>query len=270
MKKMLIPCLWFNDKALEAANFYCDLFGGKITSSDDGSVRFNLRGRSYTALNGGPQHQINESISFMVYCGTDKEIERINEALMEAGEALMEMGAYPWSRRYAWVKDKFGVSWQLDVDSINNKQDIVPSLMFVNDQKYEVKHAINYYHKIFPNCQLLMKSEFEPSMKMPKGTLNFAQHKIDGNIFNFMSSHLETVWNISSGISFVIQCEDQQEIDHYWEELTRDGEANRCGWLKDKYGISWQVIPDQLSDLLNKPEGMSNFLQMTKIKIAEF
>ncbi|WP_235295628.1 VOC family protein [Portibacter marinus] len=270
MEKQISPCLWFNSNAREAAEFHCQLFNGEIFEDNGLTVQYKLNDRLFTALNGGPQYEINEAISFMVYCGSDQEIERIYERLLENGKALMELGAYPWTRKYAWVKDQYGVSWQLDVDTINNAQNIVPSVMFVNDQNAAIDQALDFYHRIFPTSSVLMKAEYEPSFGMPEGAIQFAQHKLNGNIFSFMSSHVHHDWNINEAISFVLRCDDQDEMDHYWSSLiAAEAQEGQCGWLKDKYGVSWQVIPKNLGELLQNNESVERMLKMKKIVIAD-
>ena len=158
--KLITTNLWFDKNAEEAVNFYTSLFpNSKINSTSrfgkegfehhgmtEGTVmtiEFEMEGHKFTALNGGPVFKFNESVSFFVYCESNERIEFLYKKLSEDGSINMPLDKYDWSEKYAWVKDKFGVSWQLDVDKINSPQKIVPSLLFVNDKVTKVKEAVD-------------------------------------------------------------------------------------------------------------------------------
>jgi predicted 3-demethylubiquinone-9 3-methyltransferase (glyoxalase superfamily) len=271
MSSNITPCLWFESSAEEAAKFYCETFQNSfIIDSSNVSVNFSLNNREYIAMNGSPGIKINNTTSFSVYCGSDQEIQRLYDVLLDGGEIMMPLGPYPWARKYAWVQDKFGVSWQLDVDPINNPQNIVPSVMFVNKHATKLKEAITFYHEIFPKPHLLFQMAYPPEMQMPVGSLRFAQHKLNGYIFNFMSSHEKHEWEVNEGVSFIISCQDQDEIDHYWNSLiAQGGKPRKFGWLKDKYGITWQVLPINLGDLLKIEGNLEKLIKMDKIRLSE-
>jgi predicted 3-demethylubiquinone-9 3-methyltransferase (glyoxalase superfamily) len=260
----MIPYLWFEHQAGEAASFYVNLFRdssitGRMPLGDGPSgpmevVTFNLMGLPYMAISGGPQFQITPAISLFVYCETEAEIDRIYSALMEGGEAMMPLDAYPWSPKYAWVMDRFGVSWQLDVEAINNSQKIVPALMFANRNKSKVKEASEFYRTIFPNSISLMEATYEEMTGSGGDDLIFAQFKLNGYIFNAMSNDHPHGFDFTEGFSFMVYCGDQQEVDHYWYKLSKGGEQQMCGWLKDRYGVSWQIIPKDLDRMMSDPD----------------
>jgi predicted 3-demethylubiquinone-9 3-methyltransferase (glyoxalase superfamily) len=260
----MIPYLWFTDTAIEAVEFYTNLFpNSSITGRmplGDGSkgtmevVTFNLMGLPYMAISGGPQFNITPAISLFVYCESESEINRIYSALMDGGVAFMELSAYPWSHRYAWVQDKFGVSWQLDVEAINNAQKIVPTLMFSNENRSKVSEASIFYRSIFPNSTALMEASYEQMTGLGGDDLIFAQVKLDEYIINLMSNDEEGGFEFSEGLSLMVYCDDQASIDHYWNTLCEGGEQQMCGWLKDKYGVSWQIIPRALDRMMADPD----------------
>lgn len=275
LQKSITPCLWFDDQAEEAIKFYTSLFPnsriGKIMrygkegfeyhQKHEGSVmtvEFKLNGQPFLVLNGGPDFQFNESVSFYVYCGSEERINFLYEKLTEGGSVNMPLDKYDWTKKYAWVKDKFGVSWQLDIENLNSPQKIVPSLLFVNEKFNRVKEAINHFTSIFPNSEVIMEFPFDKSMNLPEDTLLFAQFKLNGYLFNLMSGGtLKHEFDFNESISFIIYCETQGEIDYYWQKLTEGGEEVQCGWLKDKFGISWQVVPTILNELLRDPQKSS-------------
>lgn len=268
----ITPCLWFNSEAEEAVRFYTSLFdnssikkttrfgkeGFEFHHKPEGSVmtvEFVLNGQSFLALNGGPDFKFNESVSLFVYCSSEERINFLYNKLTDGGSINMPLDKYDWSPKYAWVKDKFGISWQLDIEDINSQQKIVPSLLFVNDQFMKVKEAINFYSSVFPHSKILMEIPWDKSMNLPEGTLLFAQSKLNGYLLNAMSGgNFEHNFTFNEAISFIIYCDTQNEIDYYWNKLTDGGQELQCGWLKDKYGVSWQIVPKVFDELLEDPQ----------------
>ena len=173
----------------------------------------------------------------------------------------MPLGKYDWCPKYAWVRDKFGVSWQLDIEKINSPQKIVPSFMFVNEKFNLVKEAINHYTSIFANSKVIMEYPYDKSMNLPEGTLLFAQFKLNEYLMNAMSGGaIEHNFDFNESISFIINCDTQEEVGYYWQKLTEGGEEVEGGWLKDKFGISWQVVPTILNELLRGPQKSSKVM----------
>ncbi len=170
----ITPNLWFDKNAEEAVNFYTSLFpNSKINSTSrfgkegfehhgmpEGTVMtmgFEIERQKFVALNGGPIFKFNESVSFFIYCESLERIEFLYKKLSEGGSINMPLDKYDWSEKYAWVKDKFGVSWQLDIDKINSPQKIVPALLFVNDKFTQVKEAVKHYNSIFPDSKIILE-----------------------------------------------------------------------------------------------------------------
>ncbi|MEJ5351366.1 MAG: VOC family protein [Melioribacteraceae bacterium] len=274
----ITPCLWFDYQAEEAVKFYTSLFsdsrikriirygkeGFEFHQKPEGSVmtvEFELNEQPFLALNGGPIFKLNESISFYVYCGSEDQINFLYENLSEGGSVNMPLDKYFWSNKYAFVTDKYGVSWQLDVEDVNSLQKIVPSLLFVNEKFNLVKEAVEHFTSIFPNSKMIMEYPYDKSMNLPEDTLLFAQFELNNYLFNAMSGGtIKHNFDFNEAISFIINCDTQDEIDYYWQKLTEGGEEVQCGWLKDKFGISWQVVPKILNDLLNDPSKKSKVM----------
>lgn len=274
----IAPCLWFDNEAEEAVKFYSSLFdkssvkrisrygkeGFEFHHKPEGSVmtvEFELNGQNFLALNGGTDFKFNESVSLFVYCGSEERINFLYKKLSEGGSVNMPLDKYDWSPKYAWVKDKFGVSWQLDIDDINSPQKIVPALLFANEKFNLVKEAANHFTSIFPNSKIIMEYPFDKSMNLPEGTLLFAQFKLNNYLFNAMSGGtMKHNFDFNDAISFIVYCNTQEEIDYYWQKLTDGGQEVQCGWLKDKFGISWQVVPTILNDLLDEPNKKSKVM----------
>jgi predicted 3-demethylubiquinone-9 3-methyltransferase (glyoxalase superfamily) len=241
------------------------------------TASFEIEGYKFTALNGGPVFKINPSISFFVHSKDEKEIDHLWNKLSEGGKVLMELNKYDWSKKYGWVEDKFGVSWQLMLMENDFEQKIVPSLLFTGEAYGKAHEAINYYTSVFKNAEVDNIFKYGPDFPPNEPeALMFADFKLEGKKFAAMDGLGEHNFHFTEGVSFVVNCEDQKELDQYWDKLTENGDpkAQQCGWLKDKYGVSWQIVPTALGELLNSSEPakaqkvMQALLQMKKLDIA--
>lgn len=257
----IVPHLWFDREAGEAADFYISVFNNskhKSSSVIDGTpsgkvdiVSYEISGQNIVAINAGPYFRFNDAVSFFCYCGSEAEIDRLYTILSENGSVLFPLGKYDWSSKYAWVRDRFGLGWQLDIDEINSKQKIVPALLFVNDKSGRIREAVSFYTSVFKTSRRLMEVPYENQPEGKEADLLFAQFSLEGLIFNAMSSDMKHDFDFNEAVSFMINCETQEEIDYYWEKLTSGGEEQPCGWVKDKFGVSWQVIPAEMGKLLS-------------------
>jgi predicted 3-demethylubiquinone-9 3-methyltransferase (glyoxalase superfamily) len=273
MKYPIYPCLWFDSQAAEAANFYCSVFNNsRVVASNPMVATFEAAGQKFMCLNGGPIFKPNPSISFYVLLETKDEIEQVWMKLKEGGSALMPLDQYPWSERYGWVQDRFGISWQLSLSKIPGvDQKFSPVLMFTNDQANKAEQAIKHYTSIFENSSVISISKYKAGEPGPEGTVQHAQFKLDGHVFMAMDSPGQHAFTFNEGISFVVECETQKEIDYFWSELTEGGSESMCGWLKDKFGVSWQIVPTVLGKLMSDPQRSGRvvqaFLKMKKFDI---
>jgi predicted 3-demethylubiquinone-9 3-methyltransferase (glyoxalase superfamily) len=134
-----------------------------------------------------------------------------------------------------------------------------------------VKEAVEYYKNIFPSSDTIFEAPFSPDAGIPEGSLLFARFQLNGNVFNAMSSTEYHDYDFTPGNSIVIECETQEEIDYFWEKLGKEGRYSMCGWLEDKYGVSWQIIPSILPDLMADPvkaqKVTAAFMSMQKLEI---
>jgi predicted 3-demethylubiquinone-9 3-methyltransferase (glyoxalase superfamily) len=279
----IVPHLWFDKEASEAVSFYISVFPDskiitrtRIENTPSGNVEiltFELRRQKFMAISAGPLFRFNQAISFFVYCGSDTEIESVYKKLSKNGSVLMPLEKYEWSRKYAWVRDKYGLSWQLEVDDVNDTRKILPSLLFVNEKASRVKEAVNFYTSVFPKSGVIMESPYDKTSGMPEGSLLFAQFSLSGFLFNSMSSTLRHDYDFNESVSFMVYCHSQEEIDYFWEKLTEGGEEQQCGWLKDKFGVAWQIVPAEMDEMMstaNKEQSArvtSEMLKMVKLDI---
>ncbi len=297
----IIPHLWFDKEATEAAAFYTSVFPeSKVThttllrdtpSGDCDLVSFELWGQEFMAISAGPLFQFNPSISFIVnfdplLFGTTPDamqtarvkLDMVWEQLSEGGKVLMELGEYPFSKHYGWLQDKYGVSWQLMLTDPEGepRPPIIPSLMFTGSNCGKAEEAIRFYLSVFRNTQLGALHHYPAGMEPDQaGTVMFADFKLEDAWMAAMDSTHEHGFGFNEAISFMITCSDQQEIDYYWEQLSAVSEAEQCGWIKDKYGLSWQITSAEMETLMR--EGTQEqidritqaFLPMKKLDIAQ-
>lgn len=275
MTNPIHPCLWFDSKARAAAEFYCSVFANsRITSDTPVVVNFELYGQKFMALNGGPMFTINPSVSFFVICESEVETDSVWNKLMDGGQALMPLGKYEWSDKYGWCQDRFGVSWQVAYGKLSDVgQRITPSLLFVGQQHGKAGEAIDFYMSIFPNSSVTGVLKYGIEEEEPEGTVKHAQFTINNYVVMAMDSAGPHAFSFNEAVSLVVACKDQQEIDYYWQQLTDGGEESKCGWLKDRFGISWQIVPAQLGIWMSEPGRARRitdaFLKMTKMDIEK-
>jgi predicted 3-demethylubiquinone-9 3-methyltransferase (glyoxalase superfamily) len=275
MKTQIYPCLWFDGQAREASDLYCVAFKNiKITSDNQMVVTLELYGQKFMLLNGGPEFKINPAISFFVVCENEKEVDNSWNKLLEGGTVLMPLDSYPWSQRYGWIQDRFGVNWQLSYsEPAVTSQKVTPALMFTEKQCGKAEEAISYYASLFEDSGVDLISRYTKDDNDVEGTINHAQFRLRNRVFMAMDSSAMHHFSFNEGVSLVVECDSQNEIDYFWDNFTREGEESQCGWLKDKYGVSWQIIPSILNELMSAParsERVINaFLKMKKFDIEK-
>lgn len=299
----ITPCLWFNMNCEEAVNFYTSIFpnsstkhieryptdyqfgpvpgmGGKILTAI-----FQLNGFEFQALDGGPFFKPNPSISFMVNFDPSrdpdaaKHLDEIWAKISEGGKTLMPLQEYPFSKRYGWVEDRFGISWQLILtDPAGEARPyIIPSMLFTDKVHGKAEEALKYYVSVFKdNSKMGMTAPYPPGMEPDtQDTIMFGEAMLNGEWIAAMDSAREHGFAFNEGISFAVDCADQAEVDYFWNTFTKEGTESQCGWLKDKYGMSWQIVPKRLMELMMDPDrakskrAMMAMLEMKKIIIAD-
>lgn len=269
MKNQIYPCLWFDGNAKEAATFYCSVFkNSKITADTPMVVTFDLIGKKIMCLNGGPQFKITPAISLFVLLETIEETNAAWEKLMDGGKALMPIEKQPWSERYGWVQDKYGMTWQIAVvNKPGDPQKVTPSMLFTGNQFGRAEEAIKFYTGVFENTShdMILYPQGDPNA----GKVMFAEFKLNGYDMIAMDGPGEHKFIFNEGVSMVVSCGSQKEIDHYWNSLTAGGEESMCGWLKDKFGVSWQIVPENIGKLMSDPAKsqrvMGAILKMKKL-----
>lgn len=283
----ITPHLWFDKEAVEAAAFYTSIFEDSsiqntttLHNTPSGSVdivTITLHGQEFTLISAGPLFKFTPAVSFLVACDSKEEVDAFWAKLSEGGTALMELGAYPFSERYGWVQDKYGLSWQvMYVGDRAKEQKITPMLLFVGDVCGKAEEAITFYTSVFHNASVGDILRHEKGEEPDKeGTIKHATFTLEGQEFAAMDSAHKHHFRFNEAISFMVHCDTQEEIDYYWTKLSVVPEAQQCGWLKDAYGLSWQIVPTIMDEMMKTQDEKKlarvteAFLKMKKFDIAK-
>ena len=294
-KNKITPHLWFDKESREAAEFYVSAFGtgSKITmittlhdtpSGDADIVSFEICGHPFMAISAGPLFKFNPSVSFIVNFDPSRDpdaranLDALWEKLSSGGSSLMPLDQYPFSPRYGWVADRYGLSWQLILTNPAGEERpfIVPALMFVGEVCGKAEEAIHHYLSVFKNGKMGTIFRYGKGQEPDReGTLMFADFMLAGHWFAAMDSAYDHQFAFNEAISFIVHCETQEEIDYYWERLSAVPQAEQCGWLKDKFGLSWQIVPTAMDEMLSKgtreqiERVTQAFLPMKKLDISQ-
>ncbi len=300
MVQKITPNLWCDGNAREVAEFYTSVFpNGSITggslypqSKEDGLadfqldlagkdlvVSFTIADLEFTAINAGPEFKPTPALSFLVNFDPSRDehahehIDAIWHRLIEGGEALIEIGEHPFSKRYGWVQDKYGFSWQLILTNPDGEPRpiIIPDLMFGANVQNRAEEAMNYYASVFENSIVNIIARYnEERSPVVKDSVMFGEFKLEDQWFAAMDSAVTQSFAFNEAVSLSIACRDQDEIDYLWSKLSSDPDFEQCGWCKDRFGVSWQIVPSGMDSLMQKPGAYEKMMHMKKIVINDF
>lgn len=279
--KKITPCLWFDHGAEEAAKFYASIFeNSKITRisnyTESGAqasgmkkdsvmfVEFELAGCPFQAINGGSYFKFNKAMSFAVNCKSEDEINTLWNKLSQGGETVWKLQKYPWSEKYGWCVDKYGVSWQLIINK-EFKDKIRPAFLFGGNLIGKGEEAINYYTSKFDNSKVL------DLQKDPETKNIYAVFTLENQEFVLMEGPTEDT--LTQSISLSVNCKNQEEVDYFWK-LSANGDG-QCGWVTDKFGMPWQIVPAELEKLIYDADPVKSehvlqaMYKMKKLDIAQ-
>lgn len=290
----IVPNFWFDHNAEEAVNFYLSVFpDSKINATlhypnteEEGladfqkdlagkvlTIDFDISEYRFTAINADTTFKPNPSISYFYSCNSKEESDMVWKKLLDGGKALMELGEYPFSKYYGWIQDKYGFSWQLMLNNPEGEKrpKIVPSLMFTQARDGQAKDAMQFYTSVFKESEIGNNINYYPSDMPDKGgKISYADFRLFNQWFAVMDGGTDHDFSFSPAISLMVQCVDQEEIDYYWEKLSANPDFEQCGWLEDKYGVSWQITPKNIDELIKLPGAYKRMMSMKKLDIAGF
>ncbi|MDT8898772.1 MAG: VOC family protein [Thermanaerothrix sp.] len=290
----IIPHLWYDQEAREAAEFYVAAFGNgsQITnittlpdtpSGDVDIVSFTLAGQPFMAISGGPLFKFNPAISFIVNFDPSRDpqaranLDALWTKLSAEGTILMPLDRYPFSDHFGWIADRYGLSWQLMLSNPAGEERpfITPHLLFVGEVCGKAEEAIYFYLSVFKNTRLGNVFRYDEGQPETANLIMFADFMLEGEWFSAADSAHPHEFAFNEAVSFMVYCRDQDEIDAYWEKLSAEPAAEQCGWLKDRYGLSWQIVPAEMDKMLlnGTPEQIARLTQalmpMKKLILTE-
>jgi predicted 3-demethylubiquinone-9 3-methyltransferase (glyoxalase superfamily) len=290
----IVPHLWFNTEAKEAAEFYTRAFGGdsavtnvttlrNTPSGDADSVSFKLWGYEFMAISAGPIFKPNPAISFLLNFDPAQgksaaELDALWGKLAEGGKVLMPLSEYPFSKRYGWVEDKYSVSWQLMLTDPAGepRPPIIPMLLYVTEAGKAAEDAISLYLSVFKGSKLGQLVHYPAASESnAEGAIMFADFMLEGQWFAAMDGlAAQHKYGFTEGVSLIVRCKDQADIDYYWGKLSAVPASEQCGWLKDKFGVSWQITPTAMDEMMQTKDQaqldrvVQAFLPMKKLDLA--
>ncbi|MFT3875737.1 MAG: VOC family protein [Propioniciclava sp.] len=290
----IVPTIWFDHNAAEAAAFYASAFrDARVIETQhypaEGlldfqaemagevlTVVFEIGGYRMMGINAGPEFRPNPSVSFFVNFDPSVDpdarahLDELWAKLGDGGQALMPLQDYPHSPRYGWIEDRYGVSWQLMLTNPDGdpRPFIIPSIMFGHTVQGRAKEAIDFYTSVFDGRPGVFVP-YPPQMGPVAGQVMFADFQLLGQWFTTMDAAGQD-FTFTCGVSLMVECHGQDELDHYWSRLSAVPEAEACGWCADKFGLSWQLVPADLGELMAKPDSYAKLMGMKKIDIAAF
>ena len=280
MDQRIIPAIWCDAADDEAARFYADVFreGSVVEQAPGLAATVSIHGFRLSLINGGDQYAPNPSISCilnfdpLLFGGEDQARAYLDELYerLSGGGVLMELGEYPFSARYTWVRDRFGMTWQLMLtDPAGEPRPfILPSFMFGGTNHANAEEATEAWIALFDDARRGALYRYEEGGPMEAGTVMFTDFTLRGTWMAAMDSGAFHDFTFTPGVSMIVSCRDQEEIDRYWTGLSAVPEAERCGWCVDRWGVSWQVVPDNIAELMADAATREKILHMGKIDLT--
>ena len=281
MDQVITPAVWCDGTADEAAQFYTDVFRDtSIAEQAPGiAATVSIHGFKLSLINGGNQYAPNPSISCilnfdpLLFGGEEQARAYLDELYerLSTGGVLMELGEYPFSPRYAWVRDRFGMTWQLmltDPDG-DPRPFVIPSFMFGGTNHAHAEEATDAWIALFDNSRRGALYRYKEGGPLDAGTVMFTDFTLRGTWMAATDSGTFHDFTFTPGVSMIVSCRDQEEIDRYWAGLSAVPEAERCGWCVDRWGVSWQVVPHNIAELMADAATRDKILHMGKIDLTK-
>lgn len=252
-------------------DFQADFAGEALT------VDVTVDGQRLVLINAGDEFRPNPTVSPALLFDTARDpdarqrLDAVWRRLVDGGEILLPLGDYPFSPHYGWVRDRYGVGWHLITTERSGVRQpmLSPALMFCGAAQNRAEAAVEFYTGLLPASQISSVLRYPEDVGPAKaGTVMFADFTLARQRFIAMDSVAERDYGFDPGMSLQIDCADQAEIDRLWQALSAVPESEQCGWCIDEFGLSWQVVPAAMEELIDSPGAYEAMLEMTKIEIA--
>lgn len=300
MAQRIVPNIWCTRNAEEAGAFYAEVFPrasaqvvGRYPTAglpdfqqefagEAVTVDVDLDGYRITLINAGDEFRPNASVSFLLNAdplrfGGDEQAARrwvddVWARLSDGGEVRMPLAAYPHSSWYGWVEDRYGVNWQLMLTDPAGEPApaVIPVLLFANAVQGRAEEAIRFYAEVLPGAVGRIVPYPQAEGTAAEGEVMWGDFRASGQTFAAMDSRSAMEADFSPGFSFAVDCDDQAEIDRLWDAMSAVPEAEACGWLTDRFGVSWQIVPADMAELMSRPDAYAHMMRMKKLVIADF
>lgn len=186
----------------------------------------------------------------MVHCQSKAEVERLTNAILVEGTVMMPLGEYPFNAYYSWVKDKYGMTWQFFTDEVlTTTYKVAICLLFADKYVGQALPALEAYGRLF-NASVESVSYYQSGEAQDeRAKINFGQLAIGESALIAMDHGYTGDKLFSEAISLMVYCQTQAEIDEYWSALNKVEASAQCGWCKDEFGVSWQIVPEWLMEI---------------------
>lgn len=283
----IVPHLWYDGDAETAARHYTALVPGSAINATvrypdvgqevhgraPGSVMFldfRLGDTRLVALNGGPMFRFTPAVSLFVMLEDRAALDRLWDGLAEGGSVLMPIDRYDWSERYGWLADRWGLNWQVMLGK--GVRTVVPELMFAGEKAGKAAEALAFYAGLFPGGAVGPATLHTMDGQKP-GSLAHAELRFGDDAIKAMDN-APADFAFNEALSLMVDCDDQAEVDRLWSALSAIPEAEACGWLKDRYGVSWQITPRALERMMTSGDAAAvrrltaSFMKMRKLDLA--
>lgn len=292
--------IWCDRNAEEAGRFYASVFPNTTSSVESTypheglldfqqefagkplTVSVDLDGTRLVLINAGSEFAPNPSVSFTLNfdplqfegdsLAARAQLDALWAALSDGGKVMMPLQEYPFSARYGWVEDRFGVSWQMSLTdpSGDPRPFLMTSLLFSGPSQNRAADAVDRYLALFPDSELGMRVPYEEATGPASSqAVMFSDFRLGTQWFTAMDSGADEAFPFTCGMSIEVGCADQAEIDRIWDALSAVPEAEQCGWLVDPFGVNWQVVPENMAELMRRPDAFAHMMPMKKIIIDE-
>lgn len=282
----ITPFLWFPKNIHPILVYYKTIFPELISDplekyeeTPSGSIEFaniKIYDRELLIMAADDTSKFNNSISMTIWCNNLERTKYIWEQLSSTGKVLMNADKYDWSEYYGWCNDKYGLSWQIMYypDSENM---VIPSITMSGANCGKAAEFIENLKPIFKDISINHISKYGKNENGDNPEhIAHCEFTVNNQKYIIMDSSNMHDQNFNESISFLILCKGQDEVDFYWDKIIANGgEASQCAWCKDKFGISWQVVPEELNQATGNPDpviakyALESMLQMSKIIIND-
>lgn len=292
----IVPNLWFQGNAAEGIEFYEHALPNTHTvatsnypteglldfqkdfAGDILTAEVEIDGYRVCLINAGQEFFPNPSVSFLLNFDPSRDanardtLRGVWERLSSGGTVLMPLGEYTFSNLYGWIQDRYGVSWQLMLTNPEGdpRPFVTPMLMFGGQAQNRAKEALDYYIGTFGNAAIGNVVPYADQVgPAHPGAVMYSDFTLEGEWLAAMDSGVEQPFSFTPGVSLMVNCAGQGEIDRLWEALSAVPEAEQCGWCTDQFGVSWQICPADMEELMKAPGAFERMLAMKKLNIAE-